>query len=324
MKFEELKLSLTKNIYSGYLLKGVDEYLLSSAYSLIFKALKIEMEELNVIKFSEGIIDCDAVIRAMDTMPVFCDKKLVYLDLRMSKKSEIKNQKNLEEYLKNLNPYSVIIINLGDNTDISLNVKTLTEVDCNRLDYKIVALKIKKMVQKKNKTIDDSSVKLLFDYCLGDLSKINLEVEKLVAFVGDNTSITNSNIIELVSPSLEYQIFELTEALAKKNSKKAFSIINDMKSKKDEYRGLPTIIYSHFRRLFMVSLNRNMARAELSSYLGIKEYAVKMTMNQIDLFSKSQLKKINELCNKVDYDLKQSNISIDNAVNLVVMSILNI
>ena len=96
----------------------------------------------------------------------------------MAKKSELKNQKNLEEYLKNSNPYSVIVINLGDNSDISFNVKTLTEVDCNRLDYKIVALKIKKMVQKQNKTISDDSVKLLFDYCVGDLSKIKLEVEK--------------------------------------------------------------------------------------------------------------------------------------------------
>jgi len=97
-----------------------------------------------------------------------------------------------------------------------------------------------------------------------------------------------------------------------------------MKAKKDEYRTLPALIYSHFRRLFMVSLNREMNRGELSRLLGIKEYAVKMTLAQVDYFSKSALKKINELCTKLDYDLKQSNVSIDNAINLLVLEILNI
>ena len=52
--------------------------------------------------------------------------------------------------------------------------------------------------------------------------------------------------------------------------------------------------------------------------------AFKVTHGNFHTLIFSQLKKINELCNKVDYDLKQSNISIDNAVNLVVMTILNI
>ena len=100
-------------------------------------------------------------------------------------------------------------------------------------------------------------------------------------------------------------------------------ILNDMKAKKDDYRTLPSLIYSHFRRLFMVSLNRNMDRGELAKLLGIKEYAVKMTLNQVDYFTKSNLKKINELCAKLDYDLKQSNVSIDNAINIIILEILN-
>ena len=96
-----------------------------------------------------------------------------------------------------------------------------------------------------------------------------------------------------------------------------------MKSKKDEFRTLPAIIFSHFRRLFMVALNTDRSRLELSQMLGVKEYAVKMTMAQVALFTKSQLKKINELCVKTDFDLKQSNISIENAINLIIMNILN-
>ena len=73
----------------------------------------------------------------------------------------------------------------------------------------------------------------------------------------------------------------------------------------------------------MVAINKGDSNAEVAKMLGVKEYAVKMTMKQVNLFSKAHLKKINELCIKLDYDLKQSNISIDNAINLVVLQILN-
>ena len=154
--------------------------------------------------------------------------------------------------------------------------------------------------------------------------KYIVELNKLISYVGDKDSIEISDIKELVTPSLEYQVFELTDALAKKNSIRVYQIISDMKAKKDEFRTLPAIIFSHFRRLFMVALNQDKNRMELSKLLGVKEYAVKMSMQQAGLFSKSQLKKINELLSQVDFELKQSNMSIDNAVGLIVLKILNI
>lgn len=323
MKFEELKNNLKSKIEPAYLLMGVDEFLLSSAYNLIVKYSGMQMEDLNLIKFGEGIIDMKDVVRALNTLPVFCDKKIVYLDIRMSKLNELKNIKDLQEYLECPNMSSVLIVNLGSN-DIKFIDKNIESIDCNRLGINIVSLKIKQIANMSNKKISEETIKLLYDYSLGDLAKITVELNKLISYVGDKDSIEISDIKELVTPSLEYQVFELTDALAKKNSIRVYQIISDMKAKKDEFRTLPAIIFSHFRRLFMVALNQDKNRMELSKLLGVKEYAVKMSMQQAGLFSKSQLKKINELLSQVDFDLKQSNMSIDNAVGLIVLKILNI
>ena len=323
MKFEELKNNLKSKIEPAYLLMGVDEFLLSSAYNLIVKYSGMQMEDLNLIKFGEGIIDMKDVVRALNTLPVFCDKKIVYLDIRMSKLNELKNIKDLQEYLECPNMSSVLIVNLGSN-DIKFIDKNIESIDCNRLGINIVSLKIKQIANRSNKNISEETIKLLYDYTLGDLAKITVELNKLISYVGDKDSIEISDIKELVTPSLEYQVFELTDALAKKNSIRVYQIISDMKAKKDEFRTLPAIIFSHFRRLFMVALNQDKNRMELSKLLGVKEYAVKMSMQQAGLFSKSQLKKINELLSQVDFELKQSNMSIDNAVGLIVLKILNI
>ena len=323
MKFEELKNNLKSKIEPAYLLMGVDEFLLSSAYNLIVKYSGMQMEDLNLIKFGEGIIDMKDVVRALNTLPVFCDKKIVYLDIRMSKLNELKNIKDLQEYLECPNMSSVLIVNLGSN-DIKFIDKNIESIDCNRLGINIVSLKIKQIANMSNKNISEETIKLLYDYTLGDLAKITVELNKLISYVGDKDSIEISDIKELVTPSLEYQVFELTDALAKKNSIRVYQIISDMKAKKDEFRTLPAIIFSHFRRLFMVALNQDKNRMELSKLLGVKEYAVKMSMQQAGLFSKSQLKKINELLSQVDFELKQSNMSIDNAVGLIVLKLLNI
>ena len=323
MKFEELKNSLKEKIYPAYLLYGVDEFLLSSAYNLIIKYSQVEMQELNLLKFVEGVIDCDDVVRGLNTMPIFSNKKAVYLDLRMAKKSDVKNIKILNEYLQNPNKSAILIVNIGDDCDIEIDKNKFIDVDCNKLDYKIISLKIKAELKKYNKNIDDSSIQLLSDYCIGDLSKILIECQKLVAFVGEKENITSLDIKEIVSRSLEYQIYELTDGLSRKDSKKVFTIINDIENKKDEYKSLPSLIFAHFRRLFHISINKDLTNFELAKMLGIKEYAVKMSQKQVGLFSKSSLKKINDLCIKLDYDLKQSNITIENMVNLIILTILN-
>ncbi len=115
MKFEELKNNLKVGISSAYMLAGNDEFLLSSAYNLIVKYSGMTLEDLNLIKFAEGVIDCEQVVRALDTMPVFCDKKIVYLDIRMSKLADIKNLKMLYDYLEKPNSSSVLIVNMGSN-----------------------------------------------------------------------------------------------------------------------------------------------------------------------------------------------------------------
>ncbi len=323
IKFEDLKNSLKKSIGPIYVLSGIDEYLISSAYKMIVKLAGIEIQDLNLIKFGEGVIDCDDVVRACDTMPVFSDRKLVYLDLRLSRKTELKNVKQLNDYLASPNKMTTLVISLGSNEDdFGIDKKLIEVVDCNRLDIKFVEAKIDSVLRSKEKIITPSAKKLLIEHCLGDMANIIVEIDKLVAFVGSRGTIENKDIEEIVTRSMEYQVFELTDALAKKNSVKVYSILADMKAKKDEYKMLPALIFAHFRRLFHVSLSSS-TNAELAKLLGVKEFAIKMAQSQAKLFSKASLKKINTLCSDLDFDLKQSNISLENTVDLIVLTILN-
>ena len=57
--------------------------------------------------------------------------------------------------------------------------------------------------------------------------------------------------------------------------------------------------------------------------LGVKEFAVTKMYEQTKLFTKKQLKAINDLCMQLDYEVKQSQTNVETAVEYLVLTILN-
>lgn len=318
MKFVELKKNLKTEIKNNYILKGEDEYLLSHAFELIKDACNIELPELNLLTFKEDV-DFDFVVKALETLPVFVDKKLIYVKLTSK---DFKNESKLEEYLKNVNTTSVLVVSVSNTGYLKGLEKHFEVVDCNRLPKDIIFPFVVNELKKSGKTINKDACELLCDYTNCDLSKITNELTKCVSYIGDGEIIEIADIMLLVGKSVEFQIFELTEALAKKNAVKVYEILSVIKTKKDEFRGLLALIYKHFRRLFMVGIASE-PKSELAKKLGVHEYAITKSQEQARLFTKKQLKEINDICHQLDYDIKQSNMTPENAIDYIVLKILN-
>ncbi len=324
MKFAELKKSLKEKVLPAYCLLGNDEFLLGRAYELIKNALNIQMPEMNINLYNEEEIDFANVVKGLETLPFLTDKRCVYVSLVAKSSNEVKNLKDLEGYLNNANEYSVLVVNCGSECkDYFKNVsKKMEIVDCNKLD-KALALKfIAVEAGKLNKSFTNDALDCLFDYTLGDLSKMNNELLKLNSYVGDRNVIQADDVKEICTKCTEFQIFELTNALAKKDGEKVFEILNILKSKKDEYRTLIGLIYNSFRRLLFVSITKE-PRDVLAEMLGVQPYAITKAQEQARLFSKKALKEINDICIQLDYDVKNSNMNAVNAVDYLVLKILN-
>lgn len=321
MNFENLKKSLKEEIKNNYMLTGGDLFLLGRASSLIVTALNLNMPDLNYNVFADDDIDMQKVVQALQTLPVFDERKCVLVNASI--KSNITNISALKEYLQNPNPTSVFIANVGEANKDWLNLKDYFEVvDCDKISQNLIASFVAGQCKKYNKQITAPALNTLFNYTLGDMSKIDNEVVKLVNYIGDRDIIQQEDVVEIVTKSVEFQIFELTEALAKKNSEKVYEILNFLKSKKDSYRSIISLIYNHFRRLFHISISK-CNKSELSTMLGVKEFAVTKSLEQTKMFTKKQLKAINDLCMQLDYDVKQSKTSVEMAVEYLILTILN-
>ena len=72
----------------------------------------------------------------------------------------------------------------------------------------------------------------------------------------------------------------------------------------------------------MISVSSE-SKSELAKMLGVHEYAITKSQDQVKLFTKKQLKEINDMCQQLDFDIKQSNITPENAIDYIILKILN-
>ncbi|MDD4211737.1 MAG: DNA polymerase III subunit delta [Clostridia bacterium] len=324
MKFEDLKKNLKLEIKTAYLISGSDIYLKQKAEEII-KDITIEANaELNSVLFSTDKLEPEKVIDACNTMPFFANKKLVVVKEYEKKKSDALVKK-IEEYLQNPNTSTCLVLVSNEGSNYFDLLKKYAEfVDCNSLNANLLERFIDNELKKSGKKIEFIARELLIDYCNLDLSKINMELLKLISYLGDDDTITVEMIKENVNKDLEFEVYELTEALCRKNAQDTYSVLNTLLASKNSTSAILATIYRHFRRLFYIAVSEGYTNKELADKLDVKEFAIKKASGQVKAFGAVKLKKINDLYVEVDYKTKTGKLDAEAGINFIVLKILNI
>ena len=331
MKFVELKSSLKNEVLPCYLVQGEDDFLCNSSLNLIERQMfgEIMRNNLNKQVISTENIDANKFIDILNTVPFFAKQKLVILKQYDDKVSnDIISQ--LKNYLLSPSSSTVLVIYALNSSDAFKSLKNnVTVVDCSRLDKKNITGWVLAKLKNTQKMVDNTEVSvtinadaldLLIDYTNGYLSKISMEIDKLIAYT--TTTITKQDVENLVSKDLEYSIFELTEAIGQGNKAKAVMIKNDLMSNRKTFNTTLSVCSSFFRRLFL-SITSPLPNSEIASMLGVKEYAITKSKEIAKKFGAKTLKQIVELCADLDYKTKTSEMSLENATDYLLAFVLN-
>ena len=324
MKFVDLKKHIiSKNLYCCYNLFGDDNFLLNSAENMFFNYVAQNVE-LNKTVLSADNFDIKTLPAILNSISFMGGTKVTYLRLDDDQKSK-DVLAVLKTYSKSPNTQNILIITspaaITDSVEAFNKTANCFElVDCNRLTEQYVYGWINSELKGKNATMDTQAKQLLVSYTNGYLSRIAMEIDKLMAYCGEKT-IMPDDVKLLVQKELEYKVFELTESLGEANSKKTFEILDDMMSDKKVAPSVLPLIQSAFRRMFFSAITPK-TNAEIATELGVKEFAVKKAKDSAKMFTKIELKQIVDICNDLDYKIKSSQIDYKNAVYYLVSFIL--
>ncbi|MBO5021949.1 MAG: DNA polymerase III subunit delta [Clostridia bacterium] len=311
-----LKSRLKEGLSTAYILFGEDFELYSRAYKMILKRTDLQLPDFNLVRYDDENFSMKGVLDGCEVLPMGDNFRVIVLK-NISKVSD-KDLNLLENYLKNPQNSTILVIFDYYGQFVTLKDK-MQCVDCKRFDRPTATAVVVNELAKRGKQISSEGASVLLDYCNGYLTRVMCELDKLAYFDLAEPLITRKMVEELVSKDSEAVVFELTEALGRRDGDKAIALLEEFKKEP----GLLGLITNHFRRLFYIGIS-DLSERELASLLGVKEYAIQKQKSQVKNFSKMQLKKIYSLLERVDYMIKSGEMLNENALQFLVLSILYI
>jgi len=323
MKFFQLKSKLSGGELAPiYLVEGGDAFFRRKAEELLLAPLReSECFDLNYVVFSEDYKLADAVA-ACRQLPFLAEKRAVVVRECYPKAAELEGNAPVAAYALDPSPDTLLVIVNSSTSEIRKKLKDAVQfVDCSTEEPEVVARWISGMFKQRGISCPHPVAVRLCGYCRADMARIDGEVEKLAAYC-EGGEVTVADVDELVTRDTEYQVYELSNALAAKNPARALEILGDLMGKHDlgYVSAVLATLYNFFKRLY-VSAGAPESDRTLSEYLGVKEYAVKMSRKTAAAYPPSALKAAAELCRSADVDMKSGKISAAAAVNSVVLGI---
>lgn len=293
----------------AYFITGEDAFLRMSAVNM-FRQLAGSMPDLNLSELSA----CDsavAITDACNSLPFMNDRRVVLVYPAAPDVSL------LEKYLADPCKTTVLVfVAEKPNASFAKLISKTTVVDCAKLDKPTVLQWISAKSADAGASITVAAANLLVEYCAQDMSRISAELPKLCAYRHGGV-IEKEDVENLVAATLDFKIFELSEAVAAGRAEKAATVLQSLSESGAAPVALLGLLYNHFRRLLYVAVTPPYER--MASDLGVKEYAVQKAKTQAQRFSAVRLKAICDSLHKADYDFKTGKIADKTALELVVL-----
>ena len=304
LKYTEFKSQVESgSAFSVYLFEGEDVFFRERGLSLL-KNKFVQEPDLNFVSL-DSTVSVGDLTASLNGYPFLSEKRLTVVREFYPKQEYFKS--GLKSYLDNPSTSSIFAILNEKSCETLKKHPSVCLVECNKADPQLIVRYVKAECIKGGVTIDGETARLLGEYCSFDMTRIETETKKLVAYVGEGGVIQKSSLSEMVARDTEYKIYEMTDYIGKKKFDLALTVIKDMMSKGETPQRILVSVYNYFRRLLHASISGKTA-GELAVVFGVKEFAAKKTIEQASMFKKRSLKNAVDMLTELDYKIKSGKI----------------
>jgi DNA polymerase-3 subunit delta len=150
---------------------------------------------------------------------------------------------------------------------------------------------------------------LLAEFLGNDLSKIVNEISKLTINLKEGSEITAELVEDNIGVSKDYNVFELQDALAKKDIMKANRIINYFAANEKDHPAVMVmgLLYNYFSKLLRYHFLADKSKSAAAAALGVNPFFVDGYARAATNYNTSKLKNIFSYLK--EYDLKTKGVN---------------
>jgi DNA polymerase-3 subunit delta len=312
MKPDEFSKSLEKGeIAPLYYFHGDEPYLIDRAVRrLLDIAVSPESRDFNLEIFYGRDCRGDEIATAAQTLPMFAERRVVIV--KRSNELSGPALEKLTDYASDPSPSSCLIFE-GEKIDqrkkFFLEIKKTGKLVEFRRPYENrLAPFIREEAASFGKKVEPQALEALIYLVGNNLRELAAEVEKAAIFVGSRDTIRMDDIREVVSDTRVDSIFELTDAVGRKDIAKGLRSLNTILRDGEAPLMVLSMLARHFRQLWKVKelCARGVPQPEIAKAAGVNPYFLKGITEQSQNYRIPELKKAFELLFAADLALKTS------------------
>jgi len=281
MKFEQIISDIHKKKYAPiYFLMGEEPYFIDVISDTIEDEVLDETEKaFNQIVVYGRDVDIDTVANHAKSFSMMGG----YMVVIVKEAQDLKNIEDFEKYLDVIPPTTILVF------DYKYKKLDKRRALAKKIDKMGVLFESKKLydsnipgwiqtyLSEKGYSITPKAMQMLADFLGTDLHKIRNELEKLIIALPKSKKIEDVDVERNIGISKDYNVFELQNALGRRDVVKANQIVSYFGDNTKENPLLVTAInlYGYFTKILKVHYATDPSQNALAAALGINPYFVR-------------------------------------------------
>ena len=303
-----------------YLIHGSTKPLVEAETDKLLAKLIGNRDEFNFSQYDMKEIPFETMKEDAMTIPFLSDAKAIVIHnafVFTGEKVKTTFDINIDEILKFIEgfegPNYVIFTVYSDKLDerkkIVKKIKANHDVrKIEPLDEQGMKQVIKTTLNENFKDIKEDALNEMIGLTGVDYSAVMKELDKLVLYSGDAPVITKSDVSQVVSRSLEQNVFLLTDYITTGKKTEAIHLLKDLIHMKEEPIKLLALITSQYRLYYQVKIlaEKGYSEQQIAREVKVHPYRVKLSMRKVRQIPLKHLLEVIDACAEADYELKSS------------------
>ena len=313
----------------------VPELVEKKSNEIVESYLNEKKDDFNYVKYNLYDTSFNQIIEEALTMPFISEKKaivvknaFIFTGEKVSKDIQPNNEQ-VNEFLEKYDGENFIIFEvyqnkLDERKKITKTLKKTSKLaKVEQMSEQEIKNWIKNKLHENFKDIKQDALDLFIELTGINFNIVSQELEKIILFLGERTTINKKDVEEIINRSLEQNVFLLTEYIQKGEKYKAIQLIKDLIVMKEEPIKLLALITSNYRLYYQCKIlsRKGYSGQQIAKTINVHPYRVKLALNQVKHYQLTHLLNIIDQCAETDYKLKSSYMDKQLILELFILSL---
>ena len=278
---------------------------------LIETALQPHERDFNLDIVYGPEVDTQSVLALCAGFPMMAERRVVIV--RQFEK--LLKSERFTDYAKQPNPMAVVCLACGTKPNLSRNPYRGLKANASWAEFKRLYDReipgwIKTRMTAEGREIDPEANQMLAQIAGNDLRSLAVEIEKLITYAGERTTIKKEDVLDVGGFSRQYNVFELQKVIAGGSYPEAVRIMDRMLQLSSNRRGTALMVvavlvgyFVKLRKLVEVK-RRGESERGIAARIGVPPFYVKEYIAALRKFSVGSIESAFGALLAADFELK--------------------